>query len=396
VLCRENVAFKGPGVVYMVGGLTYPPGVALLDCFAAERPDLRIVDLPNDTAFAPLPPEHQGNALILVPYSHESLLPLVEHHFGEANHEVVAGKFGQPALHLFELTRDQSSAQRGLLGVVERGNAAPELTARHGPPFVTPPAPPWLRTEWRGSIHVPVADSYELKTNAHELRLDRTLVPPHGRIYLAAGWHEISLETRPTGEDTPVTLAWRRGDSEWQNIEPAILAPSAPTGGLLRRHFSEVLQLSDAQPSGQRPDYTGVEPGVSVEQNHIWSPEKNLHLRVVPSTTEWIGKIAIDSDVPREIKLIGTSPAQLYLDDRLVLDLPRGKREAQTVWRGAGSFSFLLRTVRLLEDSPDYVMRLLWREPGERWTSVPSYRLPDSLPALSRTLEPKDTVTKGP
>lgn len=388
-ICKAIVGFPGPGVVYMVGGKDNPPAVALQQCFAADRPDLRIVDLPNDTAFAPLPPEHHGRAMILVPREHESLLGLVEEHFADASHEVIQGPYGE-SLHIFRLTPHQVGAHRGLAAVVEYDNAAPAILPNLGPPFVTPRGRPWQRTVWQGAINAPEPGTYEFRGGAEELRIDGSPVSPRQAITLAAGWHSIGLTTIPSSRNTAVTVDWRRDGGGWQSLASQVLAPGPANAGLLRRHYMRVLPDRAGRPLPRPPDYTRIDRGVSLERSRMWSDETDPILAAVPSTTEWVGAIEFESDRAREIKLIGTSPAQLYVDGRLVLELDPGQRESMTVWSGRGTFPLLLRSVRRKTDEPhgNYVLRLLWRRAGGRWTSVPAYRLPQALSQLSRIAAP--------
>ncbi len=391
-ICKAITGFGGPGTVLMAGGKDNPPRVALNECFTPEAEGVEIVDLANDTGFAPLPPNHRGAAMVLIPSAHESLLELAHRYLGGASHEIVVGPHG-PALHIFRLTPNQVASTRGLAGVVHYDNRPAAPIRAPGPPFTASREHPWGSIEWSGSIHIAAPGSYRLEAPGPNLMLDGRPLDRNQAVVLAAGWHDLYFVTVAGGTVTPLRI--QRDGSPWRNVTRAELSPRTKPGGLLRRHFTGAIDRHEPDPIESEPVYSGIEPGISVGRSRRWSDEPNPLLREMPSTTEWVGTVS--TDTPHELKLIASSPAQLYLDGRLVLDHPRGANESTALWPAAGTVDFLLRSIRSAEDDRlgNYQMRLLWRPLGGTWTSIVSYALPDSLAELSRVAVVDESEEEG-
>ncbi len=374
-ICRVIRRAPLPSTLYMVGGdaeaeLT----VAQNDCMIAADARRRLVNPPRDAAVVPLPPDHVGDAIILVSHLQRELAPLIGAAYPEARHTIVHDRAGLATLQVFDISQSVIERHRGLRA--EYRSASGHRLSDQASPLLAPPADaefPAL-VIWRGSLFIPEPGQHELRTSAGELRIGDRLVGSGAALRLAAGWHAIEIAAELTATSDPaVLLEWRR-DGAWAPIPPQYLHDQTPRGGLLGRYFSRAIESASAEPLPDAADYESIEPALSFRYRAQSDDEPPVPFAALPSTMEWSGSVDFDGR-PRRLRLEATTPTRVFLDGELVIDLPRdGRAKEVDLPATEGRVPLLVRNVRPQDDDWRYwELRLLWREPGGDWGATAGY-----------------------
>src|SRR5512135_58770 len=104
-LCRVIDNTPTPAVLYMAGEeRPADPKMAMTDCMIGPDPDRVIVNLPNDARIVPIPPQHRGNAVLMVSPFQRELVPLIRHYYPEARAETAYTSDENLNLYTFALT----------------------------------------------------------------------------------------------------------------------------------------------------------------------------------------------------------------------------------------------------------------------------------------------------
>jgi hypothetical protein len=96
---------------------------------------------------------------------------------------------------------------------------------------------------------------------------------------------------------------------------------------------------------------------------------------------EWTGTVDLSGTKPRGMRLVTTTPAQVFIDGALVA-AAQGAIERQTVETEitghSGRVPILVRTFRSAggEDWSVWKLQLLWRGPAGEWTASARYEPP--------------------
>ncbi len=381
-LCNTILNTQGPATVYMAGGMHFPPGRAIGECYSDLPKGVEVLDLVEDAELAPVPPQHHGNAVFIVTPSLDFLIERVKAAYPEATHETVNDKHG-PSLHILRVSGRQIQAHHGLTGIAEEIEGIGVTVPPRGNEIAAPASDrPWPRAVWRGVVQIQDAAEYEFRCGDAEIRLDGMKSPR----FLAEGLHNIAVEIRAAVPGQRHQLFWRRGNASdnWSLVPSQALFDKPSNDALVRRQYFEPRSLDGAGATQGPPDRASISSAILLEHIREWSDDPR-HSMWQPSTTEWIGSVRVAVDSPLELKIIATTPTRVYIGGELFLSVEPAQRTASAVWTRGGHHTLLVRTLRGEQHRKQgaWELQLLWRQPGGPWSESPGYELPENLEQLS-------------
>lgn len=373
-----------PATFYLARGAETPPfAEAIRDCMVAADPKRHLVELANDASIVPVPPHNTGTAVLVIMGFAEDLVPLVEHYYPDAKHEIVRDpNYDFVVLHAFTLTQADIARRQGLLGPAP---AAGDRAAQRGTTRFAPPADAAMpfAGNWRGLIWIPEPGRYAFRAAPGRVRIGSTWSPEGAPATdLPAGWHEIEIEatlTRPTEETVlewtpPGTAIWAKVPGEFLHAHPAL-------HGLLGRYWGAEIPAAGPRLIDAVPDYQRIDPVVRFD----WFPQTDepptAPFAARPSTMEWVGTVAFPEG-DTMLRLAATAPTEVYIDDRLVASTPGGRDAAPAYARivpKPNRANLVVRTRRgATDDHRFWKLELLWLQPGGTWSAFADYAPPDS------------------
>ncbi|MBI4515765.1 MAG: glycosyltransferase family 39 protein [Deltaproteobacteria bacterium] len=391
-ICRAIDEAPLPATVYMVGGAVMAePKVAANDCMIAPNPQRALVNLPDDPLAVPIPPANRGNAVLLVAFRQQELLPLIQHYYPEAHYRIVHEPRGAAMLHVFTVRDDVIHRSRGLRANYRsavRSWSSAEGCEVFQAPAEAPAADFPLTAVWRGLVWAGAPGAYGFRGTSELLIDDR----PAGdrELHLAAGWHAIEVRARLSTPADHVALEWQPpAAADWSAIPRALLHTHPEAHGLLGRYFARPIGELSAEPIAAEPDYTRLEAAVSFDLFSQFDELPPAPFAARPSTLEWAGTVELPEGRSHGLRLEATTPASVFLDGTLVA-MTAGGHEPQPVTvelSGVhGRRPILIRSLRPADDNPEFwKLRVLWRTPGGDWTAFVDYRPPAAAAARDHT-----------
>lgn len=377
-ICKAIDAMPLPGVLYMVGGYEMAePTVAANDCLIADDPRRRLVNLADDPHVVPLPPEHRGHATILVAWPQRALVPLLQHHYPEARHQIVHDPYGNAALQIFTLSEQQIERSRGLRGIVRTAEGV--MAAPPAPPLELPRIESFpAAVSWRGLMWVPEPGDYEFAAGDARVWVAGRSVGANRSLQLVAGWQEIRIDIAAPAGGELGPLHWRvAGTGAWSEVSARHLHRQSASRGLLGRYYARELVRSELAASTPPPDFARIDPAIAFDR-WFFDPEPPLLLAARPSTMRWSGSVRFGGGGPVSVRLEATSPAEVYIGGELVVQAGQAPEqrsvEAHGIALGDGA-AIEVYVRRTADDSPKiWNLRLLWSEDGAGWNAFPDYR----------------------
>jgi 4-amino-4-deoxy-L-arabinose transferase-like glycosyltransferase len=382
-ICRALVTAPLPATIYMAGGAVMAePKVAANDCMIADNPERVVVNLADDPSIVPIPPRHRGHAVLLVGWQQAELLPLIQHYYPEARHEVVYAGSGQPVLHVLTLRGDAIERSRGLHATFRSSGRAwslPHAVAEfRAPPDATEGEFP-IAAIWRGQVLFPVPGRYGFRASGGSVSVGgRTITAETGREW-PAGWHTIELQAQLRSAGERVVLEWERPDSPaWTPVARERLHAHPESHGLLGRYFAREIHHDGAVPIAEPSDYTRIDSALSFDYYTTFDEKPPEPFAARPSTMEWIGTVELREGSAHGLRLEASTPGQVFVNGTLVASAPGGRDAAPVMAELAGMsgrVTILIRSVRPADDDWEFwKLRLLWRRPSGGWTAFAEYR----------------------
>ena len=410
-VCRHIDAMERPFTVYSIGASSATnPRMIEKDCTLAPDPHRIVVNPPADHALVPLPPEHEGGALITLTSPFRSLVGHFRAAYPQARFDTVRGPSGHEDLFLFRLTRPQLQRTRGLLPQYRDGAGQwrlGEAPPAHAPPqfqyrLVAPTAaPPGAEVRWLGRIHVPETGTYELRAGSGRVRVGGA--PAEVARPLVEGWHSVEILLMATPPQDAPRLEWRRRtDPQWLPVPRERLSTVAAPAGLLGRYFLEDEPELGAEPWQHVPAQERIESALCFDWRVYDDDAPPEWMAPRPSTMEWIGTVDVGERGDTALRLDTSAPATVYLDGRAVLSLDGsslGNPVEVVLPFVRGRVPILVRARRPVDDGRlDWRLCLTWRTAGGAWEAAAEYGLPTPAGAplpIRRVLGDRDDRAGG-
>jgi 4-amino-4-deoxy-L-arabinose transferase-like glycosyltransferase len=378
-ICRTLDNAPLPATVYMAGGaIMAEPLVASNDCMLAPNPQRTVVNLGDDPAIVPIPPNHHGNAVLMVGWPQQELLPLIRHYYPDAV-EVVRTQQGKPQLWVFTLPLPMIEKQRGLRATYHSSTRtwmlADGVDTFAAPADATAGDFP-LDATWRGQVWIAQPGPYAFRVSGGTLRIGGKPIATEV-ITLPAGWHAIELTARLEAPADRVALEWRLSDAaEFAPVARALLHTHPETHGLLARWFNRVIASTSAQPIAEPPDYTRIDAVVSFDYYEMFDQRPAGGVGSTSSTTEWVGSVALPEATAPALRLRSTGPAQVFLNGQLVASTDGQVEPVPLVAElpvPRGRVPILVRATRLADKWERWKLQIEWRDAGAGWTAFVDY-----------------------
>jgi len=368
--------------MYVAGAGGFDATPAPINCMMPLAVDREIVGLANDADIVPVPPEHRGNAILVVMDDQAQLVPLIQHYYPQAKYEQLQDhSYAPPAVHFLELNPQQIDQQRGLSVLYEsEGRAWPAAVTQDVLQPPTESAAPTTAVA-TGMVWIPEPGAYRLRANGGSLRIDGRSIGPDSAQPLAAGWHGIEVRATWRDERTAVSLSWLRpGEDHWTSIGRQYLFAHAEVHGLLGRYFARAVPASSSAPIPDVADFTKIDTVLSFDVHGIIDQPTYPGFGASPSTMEWAGTIRFPEGNTQEVRLESTAATQVFLDGKEVV-ATQGGREAIVVEKVlpgvSGTLPILVRSSRAAsEPFLHWILRLSWRTPGGGWSAFVPYAPP--------------------
>jgi len=373
-----------PAALYMAGeARPADPKMAVIDCMIAPNPDRVIVNLPDDPRIVPLPPQHRGNAVLMLSPFQRELAPLVRHYYPEARTEIVYTSDEVPSLYTFALTAREVEQHRGLR--VTYQSPTRTWSPREGSDVGSPPedAEFPLAAAWRGQVWIDPPDRYRFRGLGATLRIDGQPTDGSAALMLPAGWHTLEASTTFRSPTDVAALEWRpTWRPEWTRIPRTFLDTHPDSHGLLGRYFDHVIDDAAPLPIPEAPGYATIDAVLSFDWFDEIDDPSPPFFAARPATMEWVGLVELPEGSDQTLRLDATTPTQVFLDGALVLSVS-GNAETPppqaTVPGLSGTVPILVRTTLAADVHPGFWrLRLLWRDAGGGWTAFVRYHPPQN------------------
>jgi len=381
-VCHVIDRTETPAAIYMAGeARPGDPKAAALDCMIATDKNRIMVNLADDPSIVPIPPQHRGNAALLLSPSQRELLPLVRHYYPEVHAETVYTYENNPTLYTFTIPSRQLELHRGLRATYRSPTRT--WTPAGGSDVLRPPddADFPLAASWRGQVWIGPPGTYRFRAPGAALRIDGQATDGNAPLSMAVGWHTLELAATFMYPTDLIALEWLPAWSEqWTVIPRNFLDTHPETHGLLGRYFDRVIETSLPTPIADPPGYSQIDAVLSFDVfDEIDDPPPPL-FAARSGTMEWIGSVDLPEGSDQTMRLEATGPTQVFVDGALVLSTS-GRTEGpppQVTLPGlSGRVPILVRTTREGNDrQPVWALRLLWRDAGDGWTAFVHYHPP--------------------
>jgi len=381
--CRVIKRVPLPATLYAVGvGAEIQPKIAAHDCMIPPHPDRTLINLADDAAVVPLPPTQRGTAVVFLPKGQKEMVPLVEHYYPDARHDVTVSADGTVLLHVFTLQPEDIERRRGF--EVTYRTAMRTWTLPQGSDVIRAPeqqdGP--VQASGRGVVWIASPGTYAFRSARGTLAVDGQPVNADHPLTLAAGWHGIAVDaTLQPGADA-IGVQWRPPDApDWTPIPKAFLHAHPEAHGLLGRYFARPIAADSAAAIADPSDFVQIEPVLDFDWlQEADDPPPSAAFAARPSTMEWVGTVDLPEGGNHGLRLESSTPAQLFINGALVLSAAGGRANppSETTLTGmSGTVPILVRTARAADDNPSWWrLRLLWRTPGGEWTAFVPYHPP--------------------
>lgn len=381
-LCHVIDNTETPVGLYMAGeARPGDPKAAAIDCMIAPNKDRVMVNLPDDPRIVPIPPQHRGNAVLMLSTSQRELVPLVRHYYPEVRADIVYTYENNPTLYTFTIPSREVERHRGLR--VSYRSATRAWSPAGGSEVLQPPEDadfPLVAT-WRGQVWVGPAGAYGFRGLGAALRVDAQATDGTAPLVMAAGWHTLELTTTFAQPTDLVALEWLPAwAEEWSRIPRNFLDTHPETHGLLGRYFGRVIDASTPAEIPDEPGYSQVDAVLSFDWFEEIDDPSPAFFAARPSTMEWVGSVDLPEGTDQTLRVESTGPTQVFVDNTLVLSVPgryEGPPPEATLHGLRGRVPILVRTTRSEDDRrSSWKLRLLWRDAGDGWTAFVRYHPP--------------------
>ncbi len=380
-ICRLIDRTESPATFYTAGADgSEDPRVASSICMIAADPLRTLVNLADDPRIVPVPPANHGKAVLLLMPSALDLLPFLQHYYpGVAPEAYIAGD--RTEMYSVTIPPEQLDASRGLRAAFDSGERKwmPERgvdgLAVGDADAVFP-----VRARARGLVWIESPGTYRFRGRGGDVWLDEKPAVADEAHMLAAGWHEIELRATLQSRQERAWLEWQRPDGNWAPIPRDFTSTHPEVHGLLGRYFGR--PLSAAETAQATPDYAEIAPLLAFDYQANADDPPPPAYAAKPSTMEWSGSVDLPEGDEQGLRLEATSPTEVFLDDRLVLESSTvgPSKPLEVALSGlTGRVAIRVRSLRPATDPTiRWQMRLLWRTAGGGWTAFARYH-PDEM-----------------
>jgi 4-amino-4-deoxy-L-arabinose transferase-like glycosyltransferase len=381
-VCRLIEHTQTPAAVYMAGEPEpMHPRMAIGDCMIADNPDRVIVNLADDPRLVPLPPQHRGNAVLMLSPSQRGLLPLVQHYYPDARVDTVYTREGDASFYMFTIPESMVEQHRGVR-VVYRSPArtwAPAGGSDVGGPPEGADFP--LAATWRGQVWVEPPGAYHFRSPGAALRIDGRPTDGSGPLELPAGWHLLELTATFERPADRFTLEWLPAwGNEWTPIARNFLNTHPQAHGLLGRYFTHAVPVLTPEPIPEAPAATQIEAALSFDWFKGIDDPPPPYFAQPAATMEWVGSVDVPEGTDQTVRLESSDPTQVFVNGVLVLAStgePDARPAEATLPGLTGRVPILVRTTRSASPQRElWKLRLLWRDADGGWTAFAPYHPP--------------------